>query len=512
MHRKSFTHHPIRRLLAFAPLAGALLLLAAIPSAATATFEPGFSAALDDATPDTSSDIHFELSLESGDLGPATVVAFLPADWGIAAGADLPLGAEVGMVHADISLGIIGSPCNQLLPSAFTLLNASLDNTDPIDFNDKDGGDPFIQDWAEDLDNSDLIDGIEHWPDFIDRVLPHTEDAPSRRLAGWAIVASVPVLMQFIVFPPGAVISTDLPDDPALGYPAVALLQDYGDNQTIPQPGPITDLCTPLSADLDIFGVTRDNPDTQANEGGFESFTNPSAGTYAFAIATLSLRDADGDGIENDLDTCPLDPNHGDPRIANSGDSDSDGLDAACDPNDDAAKGGTNSDEDGDGYLNRQDNCPLEPNGEDADNQADADVDGIGDACDPNPDFADSEGTSTLACVEILVEVGGGGASVAGDDDICPGPVSVAEDAKGNVDCDNDIDTVDALGVLRHSAGLPVLQTDVCPAIGSGQPVFADINCDGAIGPIDALLILRFVAGLPVALPQGCPLIGSVGA
>ncbi len=86
---------------------------------------------------------------------------------------------------------------------------------------------------------------------------------------------------------------------------------------------------------------------------------NPSDGKYTFGTFALGQRDADGDGYENSLDTCPLALNVGNPRITGDGDLDSDGLDAVCDPNDNVA-GGTNSDEDGDGYLNRQDNCPLD--------------------------------------------------------------------------------------------------------------------------------------------------------
>lgn len=514
MHRSSFIRQHAPRIVAPALLTGVLLALAALPAPAGASFEPQFDITVHDATPGASSDISFDFEFVSGDLAPATAVAYLPADWGVAAGAALPFGAELAFLRTNVSMGLINSPCNQLLPVEFTLLNATLDNSDPIDFNEEAaGGDPFTEDWAEDLDQNGLIQAVDQWPEFIDRVLPDTEEAPVRRLAGMAIIASTPVLLQFVVYPPGSFIHAGLPGDPAIGYPVVILLQDYGDPQAVPAPAVITDICTPATGTVDIYGLTHDNPDTQANEGGVASLTNPGAGTYPFVIATTSLRDADGDGIENDLDTCPLNHNEGDPRIPNNGDHDSDGLDGACDPNDNPATAGTDSDQDDDGYVNRQDNCPLVANGEEEpDNQADADLDGIGDACDPNPNIADSEGASTLVCIEILVEVGDEGASASGDGDICPAPVTVADDAKGNVDCDDDIDTVDALGELRHSAGLSVVQQPGCPPIGSGQPVFGDIDCDGAIGPIDALLILRFVAGLPVVVPPGCPLIGSIPA
>jgi hypothetical protein len=73
--------------------------------------------------------------------------------------------------------------------------------------------------------------------------------------------------------------------------------------------------------------------------------------------------DRDGDGILDADDNCPDDPN------ADQADLDGDGLGDACDP-----------DGDGDGVLNDDDNCPSVPNAD----QADLDVDGIGDLCDPH--------------------------------------------------------------------------------------------------------------------------------
>ena len=70
----------------------------------------------------------------------------------------------------------------------------------------------------------------------------------------------------------------------------------------------------------------------------------------------------------------------------------------------------------------------------------------------------------------------------------------------GDVGCDDDVDAVDALFVLRYVAGLQ--SGAACMAAG-------DADCDGDIDAVDALFILRHVAGLPVSLPQGCPAIGS---
>jgi hypothetical protein len=93
--------------------------------------------------------------------------------------------------------------------------------------------------------------------------------------------------------------------------------------------------------------------------------------------------------------------------------------------------------------------------------------------------------------------------------DACDGPGS------GNVDCSpppNGVTAVDALKVLRHSAGLSVLQNEPCLNIGQPRaltPPFdwkvGDVDCSGVVNSVDALKILRAVAGLSVVKPVECP-------
>ncbi len=69
----------------------------------------------------------------------------------------------------------------------------------------------------------------------------------------------------------------------------------------------------------------------------------------------------------------------------------------------------------------------------------------------------------------------------------------------GDTDCDQDVDSVDALWVLKDTAVLP--HSAACIAEG-------DVDCDGDRDSVDALFILRHVAALPVNLPPGCGPIG----
>lgn len=89
-----------------------------------------------------------------------------------------------------------------------------------------------------------------------------------------------------------------------------------------------------------------------------------------------------------------------------------------------------------------------------------------------------------------------------------------------DIDCDDDVDSADALAILRFLAGMP-WSVPGCPPLDGAQPADSpippsasptphaehkrgDINCDGAVNVLDALAILRYAAGFPVALPPGC--------
>ncbi len=91
--------------------------------------------------------------------------------------------------------------------------------------------------------------------------------------------------------------------------------------------------------------------------------------------------------------------------------------------------------------------------------------------------------------------------------DVAP-PAAAA--VAGDVDCDGDVDSVDALKELRHVAVLPVSQSEPCPDIGTEvASIFGDVDCDDDVDAVDALKILRSVAALPISQGLGCGPIGS---
>ena len=249
---------------------------------------------------------------------------------------------------------------------------------------------------------------------------------PRARYFGVAFVASsLIVLLQLVILEPGAL--TVIPGlewaDASWGYPNLTFLQDPvapASNSAI------SDFCNFKSA-LVLNGTTKDNgctdttplatspcaqsgggftlrlaceagvgtcpSSTSPDESGTVRATNPSTSqTVTWRQHTTSLRDwdsngtvpEDGDGIENNQDPCPthvdswnqlaapqddIDSGNTDTEVDGFGDAAGDGLPntstahasgLSCDP---SSTFPSNTDEDGDGWLNRIDNCPLVANG-----------------------------------------------------------------------------------------------------------------------------------------------------
>ena len=473
-----------------AVLLGFVLTLAG-EAGATGTFEPQISQRYSSSDPGSHPDVATTYTLGLGPDGrPYTaddtndynfggIVTFSPT---ARLDADVPDGAIVGTQLSHESLGVINNPCVNTANLQFTLMDATTDITNTVEplrwdiFNNLAiiAGDTIQLDGVADVRPPPAVTKYPSYlnalfdPDWIDfgpdGIAGNADDAngpqpplrPRARTVGVAPMreeANEWLVRQELVFEPGTRLPNLPPFDPSLGYPSVTVFQQRSaaGAATPPSPTPTTDICTPLEYDNVAFGVSRDNPDTAAGEGGIPLLTLPEAGTPLRTVSyTFSQGDADGDGYENSLDRCPF---HADtvwnPRIPRRpgqpppGDSDlffgqplGDGIPDVCDPTPfelSAAPSGQPTDHDGDGFANTGDNCPLHYNPD----QKDRDLDGIGDVCDtpgsdpgtdcvwpdcsgsaprpiPGPRTVAGKGPlvvdgATLTCIRTLTFVAGGG-------------------------------------------------------------------------------------------------------
>jgi hypothetical protein len=342
-------------------------------------FEVSFGAEISDHSAGAHADLDLEMAVGAENVAPRAFYVTIPPEWGITPGCQIPVGLAIGKLRWDALLGRDGNPCNEPGPLLFDMLNATTDTTNTVEFKDADGnGRP---DFAEDKDASGRADVLERYPSFLKRMFPGR--LPIRRTVGLFKYVDPPILAQSLFFESLS---------GSKGTTLVIILQDLGDPEAVPGESGFTDYCTPVGFRISDSGATFQ---------GLPLFTNPTAGRYQFILTAFGERDADGDGIENTLDTCPFDVNQGNPRVKGEGDADEDGLDAACDPNDFEP----NPDQDGDGYLNRVDLCPLVP-ATDTTKQKDADGDGIGDECDTSgngPNVPDGHVSFALQAGEVVI-------------------------------------------------------------------------------------------------------------
>jgi hypothetical protein len=345
--------------------------------------DPNFGVSFDANVSNDEAGAHADLSaslrVRGGNVAPKAFSVLLPEDWGVTPGCVIPIGLKIGDLRWDVVLGRDGNPCNEPGPLLFSMINASIDTSDTVEFHDAD--DNGIPDFAEDKDHTGRADVIEKYPSFLNRLFPGRE--PLRRTAGLFTYVNPPILAQALAF-------REL--DGSDGTTMVLVLQDLGDPEAIAGKSGFSDYCTPAGFTMTDEGLTYT---------GDPLYTNPPAGRYQIILTAFGERDTDGDGHENGLDTCPFDTNVGNPRVKGEGDADEDGLDAACDPNDFEA----NADQDGDGYVNRDDICPL-AKAEDTSTQKDRDDDQIGDECDTSgngPDVADGEVPLVVSAGEVNI-------------------------------------------------------------------------------------------------------------
>jgi hypothetical protein len=99
-----------------------------------------------------------------------------------------------------------------------------------------------------------------------------------------------------------------------------------------------------------------------------------------------------------------------------------------------------------------------------------------------------------------------------------PTPANQAE-LWADVDCSDDVSPVDSLKVLRADAGLSVSQGTACPSMEemvhviwdseATDEAWGDADCNDQLDPVDSLKILRFDAGLFYIQQEPCPDIGA---
>jgi parallel beta-helix repeat protein len=150
--------------------------------------------------------------------------------------------------------------------------------------------------------------------------------------------------------------------------------------------GPLEDDSLSWSSDVDgVIGSGRNVAVNNLSSGThIITFTaqdsDGNLGTTSITIDVSSVQDSDGDGVEDDVDNCPLIYN------PDQADVDNDGSGNACD----------DDDSDGDGFPDNIDNCPLTPN-----DQLDTDMDGIGDVCDECPNDPENDVDEDSVCGDV---------------------------------------------------------------------------------------------------------------
>ncbi|MEE2828994.1 MAG: thrombospondin type 3 repeat-containing protein [Myxococcota bacterium] len=208
----------------------------------------------------------------------------------------------------------------------------------------------------------------------------------------------------------------------------------------------------------------------------------PDGYTLDGALCLPDSEDADGDGVLNSDDNCPNEPN------PDQADLDGDSFGDACDLDDDA-----------DGQPDLADNCPTVSNPD----QADLDLDGAGDACDDDDDqdgIPDEEDLCPEVWDAAQADTDGDGEGNACDEDDdddgipdefdnCPvfsNPHQADEDYDGIGDaCWQDADGDGLPDGHDNCASQPnVDQTDT-DLDGEGNACDADDDGDGILDPFD---------------------------
>jgi hypothetical protein len=337
---------------------------------------PGCSDVL---TPSGNPDITTVLTIPSPDYNFGSFVTFIPDSFTIT---PPPEGTKVGGLGSTSTLGLAGNFCGNSVFPEFVFYAGETDHTDTtVGLSPEGTPDRFLSIRTDVVAPFGIADGtspaVTQYPTFLNTIFDNQE--PLIRMVG---LTQVPpgddwIILQLMLFDAGDLRAhwitkgatfTNAPAhewDSGRGYALIVVLQDP--SATTPAVSAISDFCSPLTSTSMILGmVDADNNGSKETE----MIEAPASGTttHVFTTWAQSLRDEDGDNIENSFDTCPITDNaDGDPRSIDGADDDM--IDSACDPtpgtDTQASPGGgilcpnQPKDHDGDCFLNSQDNCPI---------------------------------------------------------------------------------------------------------------------------------------------------------
>jgi len=344
-----------------------------------------------------------------------------PVNWPVVTDKEIPNGALMGYLTAQVTLALMGGPCTTNLPLSFPMYDCTTENFEGVndgcpasapaesgfhcnDSVDNDGdtlvndgcpavgaaesgadcandtdddgdGDPIVA-WDAPSNGANLTygkqgglpDGCTKYPKFLNTYLEGLK--PRARYYGFTIVMDGmdPNHVNFVFFSPeeltaiGSLPYTDMGD--ATGYINFAMV----DNATIGvAPGSdLEEFCTPVSTVTDMLGrtagegeLTQQVPPVPVVPGGF-----------------WDVPDDCGDGVDDDGDT-RTDEMCGIVRITNPAGTGSHLIKAYAESYRDA---------DGDTISNEEDECPLQ-----ADNGVDADGDFVDSVCDDDDDTKNTD-------------------------------------------------------------------------------------------------------------------------